>query len=111
MDDGRRLASVSDLLYLHFTSNSTREGEPFTAVVDGANVAYFGFPELHYSQVKLVVDELRRIGENPLVVLPKKYTYPTFMLSSTSNSQKLTDRDMGVINRWVNRHARQSSNC
>lgn len=82
-------------------SISTREGEPFTAVVDGANVAYFGFPDLHYSQVKLVVDELRRIGENPLVVLPKKYTYPTFMLSTTSNAQILTDRDASVIKRYV----------
>ena len=73
-------------------------------------MAYFGFPELHYSQVKLVVEELRRNGENPLVVLPKKYTYPTFMLSSTPNSQKLTDRDMDVINRCVNCHTRQSRN-
>lgn len=67
-------------------------------------MAYFGFPDLHYSQVKLVVDELRRIGENPLVVLPKKYTYPSFLLSTTPNSQTLTDRDVGVIKRYVNRH-------
>jgi len=75
----------------------TREGDPFTAVVDGANVAYFGFPELHYSQVKLLVDELKGMGEKPLVILPKKYTHRTFLLSSTGKSQILKDRDYAVI--------------
>jgi hypothetical protein len=68
---------------------------------DGANVAYFGFPELHYSQVKLVVDELKRMGEKPLVVLPKKYTHRTFMLSSTGKSQTLHDRDYNIIKRYA----------
>jgi len=66
-------------------------------------VAYFGFPDLHYSQVKLVVDELRGLGENPLVIVPKKYTYPGFMLSSTTNYQKLSEKDLRVIRRCVNR--------
>jgi len=78
---------------------STREGDPFTAVVDGANVAYFGFPELHYSQVEKVVDELRRMGENPLVVLPKKYTQRKFLLSHTRRWQSLKDREHQVIQR------------
>jgi hypothetical protein len=69
--------------------------------VDGANVAYYGFPELHYSQVKLVVDELKRMGETPLVVLPKKYTYRTFMLSHSGKSQTLGDRDFEVLQRYA----------
>jgi hypothetical protein len=69
-------------------------------VVDGANVAYYGFPELHYCQVKLVVDELKRMGEKPLVVLPKKYTHRTFMLSHSGKWQTLTDREFEVIERY-----------
>lgn len=83
-----------------FVENSAREGDPFTAIVDGANVAYFGSPELHYSQVKRVVDELKLMGENPLVILPKKYTQRTFMLSHNRKLQTLRDRDYNVIERY-----------
>lgn len=64
---------------------------------DGANVAYFGFPHLHYCQVKLVVDKLRRMGENPLVVLPEKYTYGRFKLSHGEQVQYLSEKDCGVL--------------
>jgi len=62
-----------------------REGEPYTAIVDGANVAYYmqnfddgGF-NLH--QIKFVVDALETMGENPLVILPAKYGNDRFMVS------------------------------
>lgn len=46
--------------------------QPFTAFVDGANVAHFGSGMVQYSQVKLVVDEFIRFGENPMVIMPHK---------------------------------------
>ena len=64
---------------------------------DGANVAYFGFPQLHYCQVKLVVNKLRRMGENPLVVLPRKYTYKSFKLSHSDQTQYLPEKDYSVL--------------
>jgi len=50
---------------------------PYTAVVDGPNVAYFkqNFPGGGFSvaQVALVVSELQALGHVPLVVMPAKY--------------------------------------
>eukprot|EP00550_Attheya_septentrionalis_P003180 CAMPEP_0198286026 /NCGR_PEP_ID=MMETSP1449-20131203/5206_1 /TAXON_ID=420275 /ORGANISM="Attheya septentrionalis, Strain CCMP2084" /LENGTH=776 /DNA_ID=CAMNT_0043983645 /DNA_START=235 /DNA_END=2565 /DNA_ORIENTATION=+ len=59
-----------------------REGEPFTAIVDGANVGYFGHFSVHYSQIEGMVRKLEAMGENPLVVMPVKYVAPSFMVSS-----------------------------
>lgn len=72
-------------------------------LLDGANVAYYGYPELHYSQLKVVVDELKRMGEKPLVVLPKKYTYPAFMLSHSGRTQNLGNRDLDLLQRYAGR--------
>lgn len=58
----------------------TREGNPFTVIVDGANVAYYGIGSINYHQVKLVVDTLEKMGETPLVVIPQKYTQNKFYL-------------------------------
>jgi pentatricopeptide repeat protein len=57
-----------------------RDGEPFTVIVDGANVAYYGIGSINYHQVKLVVDTLEDMGETPLVVIPQKYTQNKFYL-------------------------------
>lgn len=63
---------------------------------DGPNVAYFGHGNVHYSQVKFVVDELERMSERPLVVMPLKYTAPRFNVNYGS-TQELSDRDLAVL--------------
>lgn len=63
---------------------------------DGANVAYHGHGTVHYSQVKFVVDELERMNETPLVIMPQKYTAPKFNINYGSK-QELTERDMEVL--------------
>lgn len=57
-----------------------RDGEPFTAIVDGANVAYYGLGSINYHQIKLMVTALEEMGETPLVVMPQKYTQKKFHL-------------------------------
>jgi len=51
-----------------------RQGEPFTAIVDGANVGYymqsFDRGRFNFYQIKFMVDTLEGRGENPLVVIP-----------------------------------------
>lgn len=104
-------------------SHSEREGEPFTAIVgesstsyaieiacrteltlsvfvcfqDGPNVAYFGHGTIHYSQVLCVVKQLELMNENPLVVMPKKYTTHKFRVNYGS-TQELSDRDVAALN-------------
>lgn len=103
-------------------TDSEREGEPFTAIVgeslrerfccrtlvecvshnisptlkDGANVAYFGHGKVHYSQVKFVVEELERMNEKPLVLMPQKYTALKFNVNRGS-TQELSGRDLNVL--------------
>lgn len=69
----------------------------FTAIVDGPNIAYFGHPVLHYSQVERMVRHLESLGERPLVTMPHKYCQPYFYLASINKSQQLTERDQQVI--------------
>lgn len=76
--------------------HSAREGDPFTAIIDGPNVAYFGHPFVHYSTLKLVVDKLEDMGEKPLVVMPHKYVQAKFRTSGTME-QHLSKRDFEVI--------------
>lgn len=57
-----------------------REGEPYTAIVDGANVAYFGWGRINVHQLTHMVKALEKQGENVLVVFPQKYTYKKFHL-------------------------------
>lgn len=77
-----------------------REGEPFTAFVDGPNVAYFGNGEMLWHQVQLVVDKLESMGENPLVIMPQKYVAPSFWLSR-GPVRMLTDDEVAVMNQLV----------
>jgi hypothetical protein len=77
-----------------------REGDPFTAIVDGANVGYymqnFEHGRFSYHQIQFVVDHLERSGETPLVVLPSKYARSSFYVtigaggSMGSRMQELT---------------------
>ena len=69
----------------------------FTAIVDGANVAHFGSGTVQYSQVKLMAEELIRLGEQPLVVMPSKYTTKKFYLRHIRMVQELNDKDIQAL--------------
>ena len=86
-----------------------RKGEPYTTLVDGANVGYYqqNYEEgrFSYHQIKFVVDSLESMGENVLVVLPAKYTNDWFHVSATAanqrggiTKQRLTTSEKGVRN-------------
>lgn len=63
---------------------SNREGKPFTAIVDGANVAYymqnFEGGSFNYHQIQFMVETLEKMNENPLVIIPYKYCTPSFQV-------------------------------
>ena len=71
-----------------------RKGKPFTAIIDGPNIAYYmqNFEQgtFNYHQIKFVVDALEDMGENVLVVLPKKYTYDSFPIRKGTHTAKQT---------------------
>ena len=69
----------------------------FTVIIAGPNVAYFGHPVLHYSQVARMVEYLESLGERPLVTMPYKYCQRSFYVASISQEQKLSDRDVDLI--------------
>jgi len=77
-----------------------REGSPFTAFVDGANVAYFGQGTVRYSQVVRVVEELEKMGEKPLVIMPRKYVNASFRVAN-GQTQKLGQKDLEAITELV----------
>lgn len=73
-----------------------REGEPFTAIIDGANVAYYGLGCINYHQLKLMVTTLEKMGEHPLVIIPQKYTQKKFHLRQ-GYMQELPDEQLEII--------------
>jgi len=85
-----------------------RDGEPFTTLIDGANVGYFQQNyengRFSYHQIKFVIDSLERMGENVLVVLPAKYTKDWFQVSATAanyngaKTQQLTNEEKAIRN-------------
>jgi hypothetical protein len=75
-----------------------RNGEPYTAIVDGPNVAFFGHGNFHYSQVQLIVDKLESMGERPLVTMPQRYLASSFWLTRAGYTQEISDREMEVMN-------------
>jgi len=70
----------------------TREGKPFTAIVDGANVAYymqnFEGGMFNFHQINFMVEALQKMNENPLVIIPYKYSMPTFMVTMGTKRRK-----------------------
>ena len=74
----------------------TREGKPYTAIVDGANVAYFGWGRINVHQLMYMVNALENQGEYPLVVFPKKYTWRKFHLRH-GMMQVLTDDEFEFL--------------
>eukprot|EP00934_Nitzschia_sp_Nitz4_P004729 Nitzschia sp. Nitz4//scaffold205_size38804//13404//16468//NITZ4_007642-RA/size38804-augustus-gene-0.50-mRNA-1//1//CDS//3329541507//4719//frame0 len=75
----------------------TRSGEPFTAIIDGANVGYHGGADIQYAQIESMFNSLKEMGENPLVIMPYRYTIPLFKLPSRNMVVQLTDQDMGLV--------------
>eukprot|EP00547_Thalassionema_nitzschioides_P003532 CAMPEP_0194205896 /NCGR_PEP_ID=MMETSP0156-20130528/5062_1 /TAXON_ID=33649 /ORGANISM="Thalassionema nitzschioides, Strain L26-B" /LENGTH=705 /DNA_ID=CAMNT_0038932281 /DNA_START=340 /DNA_END=2457 /DNA_ORIENTATION=- len=82
-----------------------RKGKPFTAIVDGANVAYYlqNFEEgkFNFHQIKFMVDTLEGMNEKPLVVLPSKYVGKSFYVIRGNGVQKqrLSEVDWAILNR------------
>ena len=83
---------------------STREGEPFTAILDGANIAYymqnFDQGKFNVYQIAFIQEALERMGENTLVIMPYKYGLPYFTTSgSRGGKQYMSDRERDVLSR------------
>mmetsp|Transcript_25016 Transcript_25016/g.52561 ORF Transcript_25016/g.52561 Transcript_25016/m.52561 type:complete len:848 (-) Transcript_25016:2057-4600(-) len=76
----------------------TREGKPYTAIVDGANVAYFGWGKINVYQLSLMVTALEKHGEHPLVIMPQKYTRKKFYLRQ-GVTQFLSETERALFDR------------
>lgn len=68
-----------------------------TLRTDGANVAYYGHSNVHYSSLNKVVEKLLEMGERPLVVMPSKYTKASFHLHYPNKIQFLSQEDLEVL--------------
>jgi hypothetical protein len=92
-------------ILLFLSNDRNREGKPYTAIVDGANVAYFGqnFEQgkFNYYQIQFLIDALESKGEHPLVVLPQKYTRRVFSSTTSSKGKKqiAVEKEMDIIRR------------
>jgi Zc3h12a-like Ribonuclease NYN domain len=90
--------SSEEQLFNFYKWLDQREGRPFTIFIDGANVAYFhqNFEDgrFCFHQVKFLVDFLERSGENPLVVLPNKYSANVFNVSHGAPGAYRGDRQV-----------------
>lgn len=62
------------------------------------HLAFFGHGNVHYSQLKLVVDKLEGMGENPLIIMPQKYVAPKFWLSIVGYTQELSEPELAIMN-------------
>lgn len=82
-----------------------RTGPRFTAIVDGANVAYymqnFDGGRFNFAQIEFVVEALQDSGENPLVILPQKYLKDSFTIATGGQAkrQTLDAVDVSIIER------------
>jgi len=82
-----------------------RQGEPFTAIIDGANAAYFGqnFDQgrFNYHQIQFLVDALESKGERALVTIPQKYTQTSFFSNTGSRAKRqyLREDEIEIMNR------------
>lgn len=81
---------------------STREGEPFTAILDGANIAYymqnFDQGKFNVYQIAFIQEALEKMDENTLVIMPYKYCLPFFTTSgSRGGKQHMSDREMDIL--------------
>lgn len=80
----------------------TQTGKPFTAIVDGANVAYymqnFDSGKFNYHQIQFVVDALLKMKETPLVVVPYKYGFNSFRINTgaAGEVQRLNEEERKI---------------
>ncbi len=83
-----------------------RDGEPFTAILDGANIGYymqsFDKGRFNYHQIKFMVETLEEKGENVLVVIPNKYGHNSFY-TSKSQHQQLDAEERSIMNDLLRR--------
>eukprot|EP00979_Chaetoceros_neogracilis_P012761 scaffold3465_cov267-Chaetoceros_neogracile.AAC.2 len=86
---GKHLEGFADWL-------NDREGEPFTCIIDGANVAYYGIGCINYHQIKLMVTAIEKMGEKPLVIMPQKYAQKKFHLRQ-GYVQELPETQMAIL--------------
>jgi len=81
-----------------------RKGDPFTAIIDGANVAYYGqnfqAGKFNYHQIKFLVDALESMNETVLVTVPHKYATKTFYCHNGAQSKRivLSEAELGILN-------------
>lgn len=98
--EGESTERAAEQLQIFSNWLNTREGEPFTAIVDGANIGYFmqSFDKgrFNYHQIKFMCDTLEARGENPLVVIPNKYGYNEFY-SSKKEYQQLDPVEIKIM--------------
>ena len=78
-----------------------RAGDPFTAIIDGPNIAYYGHGDVRWKQVEQVLNKLEEMGENPLVIMPQKYLSPKFYIASLGKTQELSPSDLSFINKLI----------
>ena len=83
----------------------TRQGTPYTAVIDAANIGHhmqnYEGGKFSHAQIKFVVDELVAQGENPLVVMPHRYTRKYFN-TPDNGRQFLTEMDFDILSEFHN---------
>ncbi|GKY92606.1 hypothetical protein MPSEU_000230700 [Mayamaea pseudoterrestris] len=70
--------------------------QPYTAFIDGPNVAYYGHGDIHYSQVMTVYDKLEQMGEKPLIIMPEKYTGKKFAVPM-GGWQELSQKEADIV--------------
>jgi len=88
-----------------------REGQPFTAIIDGANIGYylqnFDNGRFSFHQIQFVAEILESYGESVLVVLPSKYTRNEFYVtigaggSSGPRKQVLTREEANICDTLI----------
>lgn len=98
----RTKVRADDMLDEFYRALDERIGEPFTVVIDGPNVGYYmqnyDNGRFNYDQIKSVVDSLESVGERPLVILPRKYTYNSFFVNvgNVGSKQALTHDEIDI---------------
>lgn len=84
------------------------EQNEFEYIVDGANVAYnnqnYEMGRFSYGQIRLVVEELERIGKRVLVIIPSTYIdtdsmIPNRVKSASKRYLHLKDNEIAFLNR------------
>jgi hypothetical protein len=97
------LFAVIHFAMLHNYNCSKRPGKPYTAIIDGANIAYFGqnFEQgkFNFHQIQFLLEALESKGEHPLVIVPNKYVMNTFYSNTgpQAKRQSLTPKEIKII--------------